>query len=207
MMDKAIRWSGSFLILGSYLFGMAIVAVSLNLAGNGSKSLLFDISLMLSSILLVLSIPGMYFIQAREAGWLGLAGYLLLQIGILLPLVAVSPHLRFPTYNPPGGDNPVDGLLALALALGLLLTGLATIRAGFFPRWAGILLLGSTAGFFFAFFISENLPGPVGQVVNILFSILLMLGFAWIGVDMINKGFSQQAIEPVKGSPPPVRSH
>ncbi len=186
MIGKAVRWSGLLLIVGSALFGGAIVAVGLNLGGNPSKSPFFDLSLMLSSILLVLSLPGMYFKQARQAGWSGLAGYALLQVGILLPLVAASPGLRYPSYNPPGGDNAVDFLLAVAFSLGLLLTGLATLRAGVYPRRTGILLLATTAGFCFDFFVAENLPSIVGQAGIALLGILLVLAFAWIGADMVN---------------------
>lgn len=191
MIDKAVRWSGLLLIAGSVLFGAAIVIVSLNLDGKQPQTPLIDILLVVSSILLLLSFPGMYANQANTAGWLGLAGFALLQIGILLPLVAASPQLRYSSYNPPGGENAVDGLLAVALTLGLLLTGFATFRAGVFPRWAGILLLAATAGFFFAFFVAEILPAVVGQVGTALLGILLAFAFTWIGIIMLKRGLPQ----------------
>ncbi len=155
MTDTALRCSGLLLTIGAIAQGVGSAAIILSSStGNQSQPQLFYILLVTSSMLLLLSFPGMYARQAKAAGWLGLAGYAFLQIGILLPIVAVSPHLRFPAYNPPGGENAIDGLLAVALTLGLLLSGLATLRAGVFPRWAGLLVLISALGFFFAFFVA-----------------------------------------------------
>ncbi len=188
MTDTALRWSGLLLAIGAIAQGVGSAAIILSSsAGNQSQPQLFYILLVTSSMLLLLSFPGMYAIQAKAAGWLGLAGYMLLQIGILLPIVAVSPHLRFPSYNPPGGENAIDGLLAIAFMLGLLLTGLAILRASVFPRWAGILVLISAFGFFFAFFIAETLPNAIGQVGDAFFSILQAIGFAWIGANMLKR--------------------
>jgi hypothetical protein len=68
--------------------------------------------------------------------------------------------------------------------LGLLLTGIAIIRAGVFPRGAGILLLAATAGFFFDFFVAEFLPPLAGQIGSAVFGILLALALSWIGVSL-----------------------
>jgi hypothetical protein len=68
------------------------------------------------------------------------------------------------------------------MALGLLLTGIATIQADVFPRWAGILLLAATAGFFFVFFVAEFLPPAAGQIGSAFFGILLALALVWIGI-------------------------
>ncbi len=194
MVDTALRWSGLLLAIGAIAQGVGSAAIVLSgSAGNQSPPQLFYILLVTSSMLLLLSFPGMYARQAKAAGWLGLAGYTLLQIGILLPIVAVSPHLRFPSYNPPGGENAIDGLLAVVLTLGLLLTGLAILRAGVFARWAGSLILISAFGFFFAFFVAETLPNAIGQVGDAFFSILQALGFAWIGATMLKSGHVRAA--------------
>jgi hypothetical protein len=124
----------------------------------------------------------MYATQAQAAGWLGLAGHALLQAGVLLLVVLAATPLLYPALSPATGENVVVFLLGIALTLGLLLTGIATIRAGVFPRWAGIVLLAATAGFFFVFFVAEFLPPAAGQVGSAFFGILLALGLVWIGI-------------------------
>ncbi len=84
----------------------------------------------------------------------------------------------------------IGGLLAarygprLVIGVCLLLTGVATTRADVFPRWAGILLLAATAGFFFDFFIADFLPPMFGQVGAAGFGALLALALAWIGAAL-----------------------
>jgi hypothetical protein len=95
-----------------------------------------------------------------------------------------APPLLYPALKLSSGENIVVFLLGIALTLGLLLTGIATIRAGIFPRWAGILLLAAMAGFTFDFFVAEFLPPAAGQLGSAIFGILLALSFAWIGVAL-----------------------
>ena len=184
MANTAIRWSGLLLIIGAALFGTSVVMISFNPVVNQPLSPRISLLLLLSSICLLLSLPAMYARQAGAAGWLGLAGHALLQTGILLLVVVASTPLLYPSLNSPSGENPVAFLLGIAFALGLLLTGIATLRAGVFPRWAGILLLASTAGFFFVFFVAEFLPPQAGQVGSALLGILLALALAWIGLSL-----------------------
>jgi hypothetical protein len=137
--------------------------------------------LLLSSIALLLSLPAVYARQAGAAGWLGLAGHALLQTGILLLVVVASAPLAYPSIKVAPGESSVAFGLGIALTLGLLLTGVATVRADVFPRWAGILLLAATVGFFFDFFIAEFLPPVTGQIGSAIFGILLALALAGMG--------------------------
>jgi hypothetical protein len=126
----------------------------------------------------------MYIRQATAAGWLGLAGYALLQTGVLLLVLIAATPILYPELNTTPREHIVVFLLGISLVLGLLLTGIATVRADVFPRWAGILLLAATAGFFFDFFVAEFLPPVAGQVGSALFGILLALAFIWIGITL-----------------------
>ena len=118
------------------------------------------------------------------AGWLGLVGHALLQTGILLLVLLAATPILYPALKTPSGENVVVFLLGIALTLGLLLTGIATLRADVFPRWAGILLLAAMAGFFFDFFVAEFLPPLAGQLGSAIFGALLALALAWIGVSL-----------------------
>lgn len=184
MAEMAFRWSGAFLIVGAALLGTAIVAISFRPVMNGPLSPGVSLLLLLASILLLLSLPAMYTGQAGTAGWLGLTGHALLQTGILLLVVLAATPLLYPSFKPALGENWVVFLLGIALTLGLLLTGIATIRANVYPRWAGILLLAATAGFFFVFFVAEFLPPLTGKLGSALFGILLALALVGIGIAL-----------------------
>ncbi len=182
MTEIAYRWSGVFLIAGAALLGVGTVTVAFKPVINQPFSPGIARLMLLASILLLISIPAMYAKQASAAGWLGLAGYLLLQTGIvLLALLAATPIL-YPSLNQGSGENLVLFLLGISLTLGLLLTGIATLQAGVFPRWAGILVLVATAGFFFNFFVAEFLPPMAGQVGSAFFGVILAIALAWMGV-------------------------
>jgi hypothetical protein len=110
----------------------------------------------------LLGVAGLYARQAEQAGWLGLAGSLVLSLFYALTMAFqfieafISPRLA--------AESPafVEGLLGIAnghatgidlgalpavygftggiYLLGGLLFGIATFRAGILPRWTGILL-------------------------------------------------------------------
>lgn len=110
----------------------------------------------------VIGITGIYARQVKEAGWLGLAGYLLFSLfwvattaftfaeAVILPLLATDAPKFVEGYLGifSGGASEVDlGVLPAVAAvggvlyiLGGLLFGMATLRAGILPRWAGGLL-------------------------------------------------------------------
>jgi hypothetical protein len=182
--DIVLRVSGLPLMAGAVLLGVAIIGISTNPVVNQSFSPLVSTLLMIASVLLLVSLPGLYARQATAAGWLGLAGYALLQVGIVLIVVIAATPLLYPSLKQPAGENPLVFLLGIALTFGLLLTGVATIQAGVFPRWAGILILAAMAGFFFVFFVAEFLPPITGQVGSAVFGVLLALGLAWIGLSL-----------------------
>lgn len=184
MSEYAFRWSGILLVAGAALLGIAIVLVSLKPVINEVFSPGVARLFLLSSIFLLLSLPAMYMRQSEAAGWLGLAGHALLQTGILLLVLLAATPILYPALQTPSGENLVAFLLGIALTLGLLLTGIATIRAGVFPRWAGILLLAATAGFFFDFFVAEFLPPLAGQLGSAIFGVLLAISLAGIGISL-----------------------
>ncbi len=184
MTNTAIRWSGPLLIVGAVLL-VAALFIALSTPEITQQLPPLANALMLSaSILLLLSLPAMYARQADMAGQLGLIGHVLLQTGVLLFVVVSAPPLLYSSFDRPFENSLTAFLLGIALSLGLLLTAIATVRAGVFPRWAGILLLIGTAGFFFSFFIAEWLPRLAGQVVGVITNIPLGLALAWIGFSM-----------------------
>jgi hypothetical protein len=175
MIDIALRLSGIALIVGAALLGVAIVLVSFVSVVNQPFPPRVSLLFLLAAILLLLSLPAMYARQAEAAGWLGLIGHVFLQTGVLLLVLVAGRFLLYPTRNLILSENPILFLLGIALTLGLLLTGIATVLAGVYPRGAGILLLAATAGFFFDFFVAEYLPRVTGQIGSAFFGVLLGL--------------------------------
>ena len=197
MAEIAFRWSGVLLVVGAVLLGAAIVILSLKPVVNQVFTLGVSLLLLISSILLLLSLPAMYARQANAAGWLGLAGYALLQSGILLLVLIAATPILYPSLKTAPGENPVVFLLGIALTLGLLLTGIATVRADVFPRWAGILLLAAMAGFLFDFFIAEFLPPIAGQLGSAIFGALLTVSLCWIGIALLMGNLGQAIVNAI----------
>lgn len=110
----------------------------------------------------LLGITGLYARQAEKAGWLGLAGYLLLTVfytvqmcfafaePLILPLLTtVAPTFVQSVLGlSSGAGGPMNlgafatvySLLPLVYLLGLLTFGIATFRTAILPRWAGGLM-------------------------------------------------------------------
>ena len=182
-MSAAIHWSGPALVGGAAALAMAIGLISPRPVVGQSISPNVAALLLLSTALLLLSLPAVYAVQAEKVGAVGLVAHALLAIGLLLPAIVGATPLLHPTLDLPSGENPLV-VLGIALTLGLLLTGISTFQADVLPRPAAVLLLAATAGFFFVFFVAEFLPAPAGQIGSAVFGILLALGFAWIGVAL-----------------------
>ena len=68
MIGTAIRWRGLPLIADAVLLGAAIVLTSLSPVANQAFSPVASYLFLLSAVLLVLSLPGMYARQASPAG-------------------------------------------------------------------------------------------------------------------------------------------
>jgi hypothetical protein len=183
MAKIAVRSSGLVLLAGALFMGAAIVFAALP-AQTGAATPLVRINLFASSILLILALPGIYARQSEATGWLGLLGHVLLEAGMVPVLVYAAAPTLYPQINTPfeGGPSIIALLLGTAWLVGFGLTGIATLRAGVYPRWPGILLLAAGAGLLFVFSIGEGLPPIVGQVGTAICGIALVAAFAWIGL-------------------------
>jgi hypothetical protein len=105
----------------------------------------------LAAILMIVGLGGIYARQANESGRLGLIGLILALVGTsvvcgifflvstAIPLIATEAPVLFErAMTPPAWGMP---LVILGFALGYVLFGLATVRAGVLPRAAGALLV------------------------------------------------------------------
>jgi hypothetical protein len=146
----------------------------------------------------LLGIAGIYARQVDKAGWMGLAGYLLLSLwfvvvtgftffeAVILPVLA-SESPRFAEsflgiFTGSVGETSVGvlatlwSLLGVVYILGNTLFGIATFRAGILSRWAAALLgLGAVSSPAFALLPQSFAP---------LAAVPVGLGLAWLGYSL-----------------------
>ena len=146
----------------------------------------------------LLGIAGIYARQVDKAGWMGLAGYLLLSLwfvvvtgftffeAFILPLLASdSPKFAesfLGIFTGSVGETSVGvlatlwSLLGVVYILGSMLFGIATFRAGILSRWAAALLgLGAMTSPAFALLPQSFAP---------LAAVPVGLGLAWLGYSL-----------------------
>jgi hypothetical protein len=176
-------------------------------------------------LLLLVGIPAAYAMQAERAGWLGLVGFVLTMLFVVLtvdlllweingaPRLAANEATKYLVLAGNGPQNP-GGLLANG-ALGVvgrffvlgiitiasaIVFGIATWRAGVFPRWSGVLQIASWPlvviwGPTFALLLKlgfspfDTLFSPLGFGYGVQF-----LAYAWLGYAMWLQARSQQPV-------------
>jgi hypothetical protein len=163
-------------------------------------------------LLFLLGITGLYARQVNTAGWLGLAGYLLLSLtwalqtafifaeAFILPLLATAAP-KFvdgvlgifnghPTEMNLGALPALFTLVGILYMLGGLLFGIATLRAGILPRWAAGLLAVAAAVTPAAALLPHEIQRLAGIPVG--------LALAWLGYALWSER-REHATEPVPG--------
>jgi hypothetical protein len=158
------------------------------------------------SILGLLGLTGIYARQAEKSGWLGLAGYLMLnlwlalilgftfvEVFILPALATVAPAFVDGWLGMFNGTASQIDLGALPVVwqvtgplyiLGGILFGIATFRAGILSRWAGVLLAAGTAMGPLAALLPLDLQPKIAVPAG--------LALAWLGYSL----WSEQRAKP-----------
>jgi hypothetical protein len=145
----------------------------------------------------LLGMAGIYARQVEKSGWLGLAGYLLFSLFWALSMAFhfaetfISPVLateapkfvegflgiitKAPSEINLGALPTVYNLTGfVGYVLGGLLFGIATLRSGILPRWAGGLL---ALGTVLPLLASSVVPHPYDRI----FAVPVGLAVAWLG--------------------------
>ena len=141
----------------------------------------------IGDLLLVFALTGLYAMQSRQSGLLGLLGYVFSVLGAMI--ISVSSFLILAdVYGLKAAHDTwmfmyVDASLYLpglyAKLLGFILLGLSMAYSRVFPRWAGILLALSAI----ADLPAELLPGMIGMyLVSVTLSFAAL---AWTGVSLL----------------------
>ena len=195
--SNLVRWRGLALLISSVLFALLFILhpgsgdpATVEAALNKFYATEHTLGVV-GMVLMLFGMEGLYTGQTPKIGRLGLIGVMLAYIGTALllgviffdayfiPLIAAhAPNL----LDASGPFNTPPGVLALALpglpwGLGFILVGIATMRAGMLPRWAGLILIIGT--------IVVNLPpqpvGPVPFFVLTIGASVFSVGLGWLG--------------------------
>ena len=192
--SSLIRWSGLCLMLGGLLVAAHLLShpdtqvAGAHLARSRGWSLSHSLHFY-GAVFVLLGVVGLYARQADRAGPLGVAGFVLALIGAGLyvgtgmitaymwPLLGVEAPALTEAASP-AFKMLIIPATGLFFGVGFLTLGIATMRAGVLPRWAGPLMgLGAVL-----FMLLP--PQPIGptpwwmlQVGGVLFAV----GACWLG--------------------------
>jgi hypothetical protein len=220
---KLIRWSGLAAVIAGIIFAVIQPIHPLEVVASVTTPAWAIITGFKTAmcLLFLLGITGIYARQAIKAGWLCLAGFLLLFLSwalqtafvfaeaFILPLLATSApqFVNGVLGNLARGEASAVDLGALPLIynlgvavtymLGGLLFGIATLRAGILPRWAaGLLAVTATL---------TPLAALAPHAIQRLAAIPVGLALACLGYALWSERRAQAA-EPVPGKASPQLS-
>jgi len=187
-----IRWSGLALLVAGMLWLLSIFHPPDTLDGMlapawGPSHYVTAVA----SVFLVFGLIGLYAYQVAKVGWLGLIAFILtlaasamlisaeLFGGALAPTLAANPATQS-LVNPQqaGPFVIVIGVIAVLATVGNILLGIAIMRAGVLPRWAGLLII---IGYIFLAF---GIGLPALAILAEVGLVLSGLGYAWCGYSI-----------------------
>ena len=213
--SSLIRWSG----LAALVAGVCVVVLGLLHPPNVLSSVpttqwaVVHVLALAMSLFGLLGMMGLYARQVEAVGWLGLAGFLLLSLWLVLILPFTFFEVFFlpllateaPTFGEgflgifTGAASEINfGVLAavykltgVLLILGGLVFGIATLRAGILSRWAAGLLAVAAALTPLAALLPHAIQRLAGMPVG--------LALAWLGYALWSERRGQ-ASDPIRGS-------
>jgi hypothetical protein len=215
--SNLIRWAGLSAMASGILF-VVMQAIHppdvLSSVTTGAWAIVHYLGIAMS-LFGLLGIAGIYARQVEEAGWLGLAGYLLFSLFYALTLAFQFTEAFISPLLATEAPKFVEGFLGIITGhasevnlgalpavytlltgfvgymLGGLLFGIATLRAGILPRWAAGLL--AIAGPLSALMVSL-LPHELERMA----AVPMGLALAWLGYALWSER-REKASEPVPG--------
>ena len=216
--SNLFRWAG----FSALVAGICYVLVGIFHPANVSSSVtttrwvIVHIFACAMSFFGLLGLPGLYARQAEKSGWLGLVGYILLSLWLVVIMgfsfveAFILPHVAtalpafvvawMGMFNAPAGQFDLGVLPLLwtlsgpVYILGGLLFGIATFRAGILPRWAGALLALST--------VLAPIAALLPNASQPKTAIPMGLALAWLGYSLWSER-REQASKPAPTRPNP----
>src|SRR5829696_1296768 len=193
---RLFRWSGLALVAGGVLLAVATLLhpsreTAATIIASEVRLVAAHVLYTLSSLLVLLGLPGLYVAQRGRMGRLGFAGFLVAffgtyllalsgNLGFLAPVLAKeAPAMIIATglYPPVAG---LGGLAAIAFMVGYALLGIAMTRTATLPRLSGILVAVGGPAYLLGAGIAL-IVSPAVWPVAVLGSASLGAGLAWPG--------------------------
>ena len=193
--QKLIRWS-TLAWLVSALTGIfsTFFAPSDYAQGSMGSSLWMPThaALVVSYMLFIFGLIGVHLSQADKAGWLGSTGFGLSFLSLIvltaqlvvstwiLPVLAALPEMPktaaalLDPSGPLAAFSTAVYVVYIPTVIGLVLLGIAVMRAGVLPRWAGLLLIIGTL------LDLAALIGASGELIVKLGDLIFDAGKLWI---------------------------
>jgi hypothetical protein len=225
--SNLIRWTGISTIVAGVIFAAIQPIHPADVVGSVNTSAWAIITGLKTAmcLLLLLGIVGLYARHVNKAGWLGLAGFLLFGLSwalqtafvfaesfIMPPLASVAPKFVDGFLGASYGRATEVDLGALPAIYGLmvgggymlggLLFGIAIVRAGVLPRWAGGLLAATAALTPLAALFPHNIQRLAAMPMGLA---LAVLGYA-LWSERRALASEEQASEPMPGKVSPQLS-
>jgi hypothetical protein len=128
-----------------------------------------NVMVIAGGVFMALGLPSFYSKQALQTSYLGLIGFILLFVGIVIPYIAVHSIETVTMPNIPPWMMRFVAVGAPSAFLGIIITGITTWRAGVFPPALGIV------------FVASALLGLLTVIPGIP---------AWLGRNLASCGFT-----------------
>jgi hypothetical protein len=214
--SNLIRWTGlAALVAGIIFAGIQPIHPpdELSSVTTGEWAIITTLKTVMC-LFFLLGITGIYARQVEKAGWLGLAGFLLLTLSwwlqtayvfaeaFIMPLLATTAPQFVDSFLgtiAAGRASEVNlGALPAIYSLGVgipymlggLLFGIATLRAGILPRWpAGLLAVAA---------VLTPAAALLPHAIQRLAAIPVGIALAWLGYALWSER-REQASDPIRG--------
>jgi hypothetical protein len=173
----------------------------LDLGGDPEYGTVLGGTLVLTAhVVLVFALVALYAAQAEQSGLLGSLGMVLsvvgttLVSGVVLVEIAGASGGKVDAVLGAGLPGALALLGGLAFLIGLILFGAATMRAGVFPRWAGLLLMVGDA-----VFGASSFAGSAATIFEIIGALITCAALVWLGLSLLS-GNGASARQPTRVS-------
>ena len=175
---------------------LLLVGHLLDLGGDPEYgTVLGSSSVLAAHVLLVFALVGLYAAQAERSGLLGSLGMVLsvvgtiLVSGVVLVEIAGASGAEVEDVLGAGLSAALVLLGGLAFLIGLILFGVATMGAGVFPRWAGLLLsllliVGDVV------FGAGGFAGAAATIFEVVGVLITCAAFMWLGLSLLSEASS-----------------
>jgi hypothetical protein len=167
---------------------LLLIGHLLNLGGDPEYGTVLGASAVLTAhVILVFALVALYAAQAESGGILGALGMILsvigttLASGVVLVEIAGASGVEVEAVTESGLSGAISLLGGLAFLIGLILFGIATMRAGVFPRWVGALLIAGDLVFGAASF-----SGSAALTVEVVGASVTCAAFVWLGLSLLS---------------------